>query len=179
MNGDEPLDVQVVPVSSSPSSRPSPMHEKEGTTGDNPSSININYIMGLILANNVWTIVMTFVPVFCKFSGDLHKSHPGWYGFADIIRFLEPIVALPLNFWILHASGIFQRHYEPRSIELATSVSIFMVGAAIYEQGAGFHSASTMYKHAAEQIMVDHPEVPELKDMYKWIRDVWEHEVRT
>jgi hypothetical protein len=43
--------------------------------------------------------------------------------------------SLPLNFWILHSSGIFTRPGPPPVI----CVSIFMVGAAIYEQGARRH----------------------------------------
>jgi len=140
--------------------------------------VDVDHIMWLFLVNSAWTLLMTFLPVLVDFPQIRFQSPDiEWYNGNDIVRLLEPIVALPLNFWILHSSGIFQRRFHTRSFEPFASVSIFMVGAAIYEQGAGFHSSSNMFKHPTEALMKQHPEVPGLRDLYKWMRDCWEHEV--
>jgi len=58
---------------------------------------------------------------------------------------------------------------------------LFMISAAIYQQGAGFHSAANMFKHPVEEVITVHPEAatayPELKEIYSWMRDLWEHKI--
>ncbi|KAI8917404.1 hypothetical protein BC831DRAFT_142705 [Entophlyctis helioformis] len=53
-----------------------------------------------------------------------------------------------------------------------------MVSAALYQQGAGFHSAANMFKHAIETVL-EEPKAAELYpilvDIKSWMRDTWEH----
>ena len=49
----------------------------------------------------------------------------------------------------------------------------FIVGASIYGQGAGFHSASNTFKNALETI----PQDDDIEDLYYYMRTVWEHDV--
>ncbi|KAJ3298015.1 hypothetical protein HK104_011239 [Borealophlyctis nickersoniae] len=133
-------------------------------------------VLALLLAANAVTFIFTLVPVLVNMKGFYRGE---WYGGNDIIRLLEPIVVLPINFAILYESGIFAGHPSEKRREPIVVAALFMIFAAIYQQGAGFHSAANMFKHSVEQFAEDHPEVaaqyPDLKDIYSWMRDTWEH----
>jgi hypothetical protein len=45
-------------------------------------------IMALFIASNLWTILMTFLPVLLDLNDTLYRPHPGWYTGDDIIRLL-------------------------------------------------------------------------------------------
>lgn len=50
-----------------------------------------------------------------------------------------------------------------------------MFSAAVYVQGAGFHSASAMFKQPVKALLQLRPDVTGLSDIYTWMRDAWEH----
>lgn len=56
---------------------------------------------------------------------------------------------------------------------------LFMISAAIYQQGAGFHSASNMFKHPVADFKDQNPDpvaqYPFITELYVWLRDTWEH----
>jgi hypothetical protein len=54
------------------------------------------------------------------------------------------------------------------------TLGLFFLGAAVYEQGAGFHSAANMFKNAVETLPAQDDEV---QDLHYYMRTVWEHEV--
>ena len=55
----------------------------------------------------------------------------------------------------------------------AMCIGVFMFGAALYGQGAGFHSASAMYKSALDTIDKDNDD--RLDPLMYWIHTVWQH----
>lgn len=103
----------------------------------------------------------------------------GWYSGADVMRIWEPVVGLPLNFGVILNSGIFDglgsnatRNWWNMLIAFA-----FIVGAAVYEQGAGFHSASNMFQNAlsADDSVMKYHDDDNVRTLYYWMRTVWEH----
>lgn len=76
-----------------------------------------------------------------------------WYQGDDILRLIEPIGGLVVSafqlcfiiyrfifaFYIFRASGIFSTASNRSTHEAA--IYVFLLGAAIYSQGAAFHSA--------------------------------------
>jgi hypothetical protein len=56
-------------------------------------------------------------------------------------------------------------------------LSLYSFCAAVYGQGAGFHSASNMFKNALRQVLRRNPNanVSELQQLVNWMRDEWEH----
>ncbi|KAJ3052990.1 hypothetical protein HK097_005256 [Rhizophlyctis rosea] len=161
-------------------------------------------ILSLFLLSNFITLVFTVFPVLVDLP---NVRRDGWYVGNDIIRLLEPIVVFPLQFAILYESGIFWsvpkgRHRGMFGVNFDLSVrvalqplskilnafdtpepliiaTLFMVASAIYQQGAGFHSASVMYKHTVEVLVDRHPEItttyPEINAIYSYIRNLWQH----
>jgi hypothetical protein len=93
------------------------------------------------------------------------------------MRFLEPIGGTPLQFFVLFMSGIFKENMNRGSL---ICVGIFLFGLALYNQGAGFHSASNMFKNALETVMTDddnNPETRKLENLHYFMKSVWEHAV--
>jgi hypothetical protein len=136
------------------------------------SNVPSKVILSIILFSNLWTLLLTVLPVVVEIQPkNYYAHHPDWYSGADIMRFIEPIGGLPLNVWILYKSGIFQAPlHKTKWIPLC----IFFFGAAIYQQGAGFHSASAMFKNAVETLPAQDDQV---NDLHYYMRTVWEHEV--
>lgn len=128
----------------------------------------------LFFVSNIWTFILTVLPVFASIGPTTYYSgHPGWYTGNDVVRFIEPFGGFIFNFYLFERSGIFAR---TRSVSDSLVVFIFLFGCALFGQGAGFHSASNMFKHSTEGIMHFHDDVA-VRDEYYWIRTVWEHEV--
>jgi hypothetical protein len=142
--------------------------------------INIRVVFALFLASNVFTVVLTALPVVrSDTSGtDFNGPYPTWYGLNDLLRLLEPLISLPLQLWLLVESKCFLGQSNPLGVSL-----VFAFGLAMYQQGAGFHSAAVMFKKstvtlkslpagsfnaAASQIIAD---------TYSWERDMWEHNI--
>ncbi|KAL2919728.1 hypothetical protein HK105_200642 [Polyrhizophydium stewartii] len=132
------------------------------------------YLGGLLLGSNLVTLVFTVFPVLVTLP-DIDKR--GWYVGDDVVRLLEPIVSLPFQLLILLESRIFTQ--RPMSSASRTALIAFLVSAAIYQQGAGFHSASNMFKHAVQTAIAEGtagtPQYQLLLDIKSWIRDTWEH----
>lgn len=87
----------------------------------------------LFLLSNLFTMLLTAIPVIATFP-DLYPT-PNWYTGADILRILEPTIALPLQLLILLEAPLF-----PLSSQSRTAVVLFALAAAVYQQGAAFHS---------------------------------------
>jgi hypothetical protein len=135
-------------------------------------------LFALYLASNLWTLLMTGIPLLANLGPDTYyPHHPGWYTGNDVARLLEPIGGFLYNFYIFKRSGIFlvssTSTYKLTYAE--PLIFIFFLGSAIYGQGAGFHSASNLFKNAFETILAIHND--DLgKDYEYWLRTVWEHE---
>ncbi len=134
--------------------------------------INIPFrkILGCFLLTYVWTLVLTGVPLFVEIGpNNYYANHPNWYTGSDVMRLIEPFGGFLLNFLIFHQSEIFRR--EPTKSNIIC-IFVFFFGAAMYGQGAGFHSAANMFKNSLETI--DHDD-RDLQDLAYYMRTVWEH----
>ena len=123
----------------------------------------------LIIFSISWTIVLTFVPVLVPQGNDNLYRKEGFYNPDDIIRFIEPLGGLPLNFGIFLLSDV---HLRRDSVPL---LILFSFGGAVYVQGAAFHSASNMFKHAVEMYEEINGEQRYITDIIYWMQTVWEH----
>ncbi len=144
-----------------------------------PAHTRPHFILALLLASNVWAGVMTTTPVFAKKMGDFGPL-PTWFSGGDIFRFIEPMVSLSLHLFILIETGIFAAYFRPATEKSATiQLCIFGFFCALYQQGAGYHSASNMFKHPVEYYMILNRTAcasdPQLMDIYQWMRTTWEH----
>jgi len=141
-----------------------------------PLDSNVPYrtILFIILFTVLWTLTLTFVPVFLDLPpNNYYAHHPNWFAGDDFMRFVEPVGGLPLNFLVFYRSGIF-RHMNAR--ENVICLIIFLFGAALYEQGSGYHSAANMFKNALETIMTnDDPNSREYGDLHYYMKTIWEH----
>ncbi|KAJ3163094.1 hypothetical protein HDU86_002263 [Geranomyces michiganensis] len=127
--------------------------------------------LSLLLATSIVTLFFTVVPVLAE----LPNIKGVYYGWNDVLRFLEPVLALPFYFALLHASRVLCKRTG-----LKTGI-LFMLSASIYAQGAAFHSAAVMFKHPFKAYMDANPDLvttdPFFGEFYYWTRTVWEHAV--
>ena len=191
-----------------------------------PQRVNGVLVLTLMLVQSLWTLLLTAVPVAVKGVGVTSAPYLTWYSSSDVMRLVEPIVTLPLSFWILWESGALwshatccqsgtyvamvaidqhvsghgsegagagtqqhgsqdrqQRDSQPPCRRPLIVALVFMLGGALYEQGAAFHSAAVMFKHPVEDLMLAGwksltPEEDNLLgDLYVWIRTTWEHAI--
>jgi hypothetical protein len=136
----------------------------------------------LFILSNLFVIIFTVFPVVYRFPDiDRQVNREDWYGYDDIIRLLEPIIALPLQILIFLESSVFVKYSLAQGFERKSIISIvmFSVMASIYQQGAGYHSAANMFKHPVQTLIEKFPtsvtEFPIILDIYDWIRNIWEH----
>jgi hypothetical protein len=124
------------------------------------------------LLANLITMFFTIIPVLVELPDIyLGVDKRDWYGIDDLFRLAEPLLVAPVQFLILIESLEYTK----------TKVLItiwFAIGMGIYQQGAGFHSASNMIKHAIESVRnipgaVDR--YPIIEEIFDWTRDVWQH----
>ena len=81
----------------------------------------------------IWTLLLTAIPVAVDLPpSNYYNGHDSWYTGSDIMRFIEPVGGLPINFWVLLESGIFQ---SARTHMNTSIIFLFMIAAAIYQQG--------------------------------------------
>jgi hypothetical protein len=144
-------------------------------TDDSRAVLHPRLILVLLLTSSVWTIIMTAVPVLVKNSGELGGPYVGWFVGDDVIRLLEPIVSLPLQLALLVESKCFSADSSPTGVLVA-----FAFGAAIYQQGAGYHSAATMFKHAVDTLRQTPNATTAVgaqiaADMRYWMSETWAH----
>lgn len=132
------------------------------------------WIAFYLLIANIWTLILVTLPVVTQVGPtNYYEDHHDWYTGNDVIRFIEPVGGLLLNFLVFFKSGIFTKSL---SIGEVICVFTFMFGAALYLQGAAFHSASNMYKNSLEQIRNNRDD-DFLDPLGYYMRTVWEHEV--
>ncbi|CAG8481130.1 15957_t:CDS:2 [Dentiscutata erythropus] len=148
-------------------------NEESVFTGMEKKDHNKRIITLLILAP-LWTLVFTVIPVVVKVNG---------IG-ADIYRFVEPIVSLPLNYFILASSEIFDHNSDSKPFVWGLSergfLNVwFMVAAAFYAQGAGMHSTAILAKHWLNDLIAAKPDIvtsyPEVNDMLYYFQTTLEH----
>ncbi|KAJ3396851.1 hypothetical protein HDU92_001685 [Lobulomyces angularis] len=134
---------------------------------------NLTKTFKLMLSSNLVTIVLTMLPVLVKLP-KLAK----WYWSNDLIRLLEPFCALPFQLFIFLESELVYLHFSQSqkvakkgvlsniliffkfnsaTIEFVAVVLLFSFFAALYQQGAGFHSASNYYKNVLETSIDSNP----------------------
>ena len=136
----------------------------------------------LILASNIITIVLTFLPVALDFPS-IYRNE--WFGIADIIRLAEPLIILAINL-ALFLQGITEPVIMERKSQSRTILLIIWFGfsAALYQQGAGYHSASAIFKAVIRDIRdeaalkaIDPGVNLLILDAYNYARDTWEHTI--
>jgi hypothetical protein len=157
-----------------------------------PKSNNDYRVLYIFFACNfLWTLIMTSLPVIIDLK-PLDYYHPresktppqgtsDWYSCSDVIRLVEPLVGLPFQLILFICSGIFENW--DNSINNKVCILLWIFAASIYSQGAGFHSASNMFKNALQSY--GGPEYPGLGPddsyddtfvpLYYYMRTVWEH----
>lgn len=142
------------------------------TFNNNDNNINYKQIFCYYLLTLLWTLLLTAIPIFANLPPkNYYPNHPGWYTGNDLMRLLEPIGGVPLNFLVFHSSGIFTRDL---SVENMICIYVFIFATAVYGQGAGFHSASNMFKNSLNTIWNGHDDALGNLNYYMYI--VWEHE---
>ena len=139
----------------------------------------------LFLLSSFFTLCFTIIPVLAESTNFPASPYPGWYGSNDLIRLIEPLVALPIQA-LLFKQGMEWVQDKNRSSSMSSSRKVpvilyhilFAFFAAVYQQGAGFHSASNMFKHSIITLL-DIPGLvetfPIVTDVYNWMRNDWEH----
>jgi hypothetical protein len=129
----------------------------------------------LFLISNLFVLLFSSLPVLVK----LPDFYYTWFGLADVIRILEPLVALPFQLLIFIETGVLKYDIEfGLSKSNIVYVIVFSVAVSCYQQGAGLHSGAAMFKDAVETVKDLEGAVeqfPILENIYEYIRDVWQH----
>ncbi|KAJ1344843.1 hypothetical protein BSLG_000358 [Batrachochytrium salamandrivorans] len=149
-------------------------HHQQGQSTHVNHELRPILLGGLLLTSTIITLFFVTFTIFATLP-NIPTRRPGWYVGNDILRLLEPIVSLPFQFFILLESGIFQRRLN---LGNTIAIVVFMVAAALYQQGAGLHTASIMFKHTIQTAVDDADAgslLPLLLEIKSWIRDLWEH----
>ncbi|KAH6601293.1 hypothetical protein BASA61_002063 [Batrachochytrium salamandrivorans] len=149
-------------------------HHQQGKSTHVNHELRPILLGGLLLTSTIITLFFVTFTIFATLP-NIPTRRPGWYVGNDILRLLEPIVTLPFQFFILLESGIFQRRLN---LGNTIAIVVFMVAAALYQQGAGLHTASIMFKHTIQTAVDDADAgslLPLLLEIKSWIRDLWEH----
>ncbi|KAI8821318.1 uncharacterized protein EV422DRAFT_37713 [Fimicolochytrium jonesii] len=150
--------------------RPSDSYSDKAPVTSSPTSV-----LWLLLASNICTLLFTIVPVLLDFPA---LKGPQWYVGDDVVRLVEPFVAVPLMFALVLESGVFATGSRRAQYTIST---LFMLAATLYTTGAAFHSAAAMFKHPLADFILTHADLvvayPFLTDLLLWIRTTWEHNV--
>nr|CAG8439423.1 9652_t:CDS:2 [Entrophospora candida] len=144
------------------------------STIDGSGSFDKRIIILLILSP-LWTLIFTMIPVVADFQGIV----------AHIYRFVEPVVGLPLSYFIISSSRLFNddefgsQNFFLKLSEKNFLMLIFMIGAAIYAQGAGMHSTGVIAKQELIKVLEGNPEMatqyPVLNNLVDYYRETIEH----
>lgn len=150
-------------------------------------------VVFMLFLSTIWTLVLTVVPVLSSVGpNNYYLPDRDWYTGSDVMRFVEPVGGLLLNCIVLYQAPVF--HINNTQIESPGAgdflglpehwllLSIFAIALAVYQQGAGFHSASNMFKNALATIIDpdnndDIAYNGKLHTLYFYMRTVWEHDV--
>jgi hypothetical protein len=147
---------------------------------NSPVHNDYKFLFILFFLSNLWSLLFTSLPVIMDIPPDLYSKYKDWYTGNDIMRLLDPVGNLLINFYIFMNSGIFNGLISTTLIETTIErkkekfiiIFIFIFGIACAQQGAAFHSASNMFKNSMQSI----PELDDVEnDIYFWMRTVWEH----
>ncbi|PKC11450.1 hypothetical protein RhiirA5_354148, partial [Rhizophagus irregularis] len=132
-------------------------------------------IIILLIVAPICILLFTCIPVFVDFHGVA----------ADIYRFSEPIISLPLQYIIMTTSEVFNdqtqegRNFISGLTEREFLNIWFLIGAALYAQGAGMHSTAIIAKHSIKDVISAHPEIvqqyPVINDVLYYFRHDLEH----
>lgn len=149
-------------------------------------------VVFMLLLSTLWTLILTVIPVLTSLPpDDYYLPERKWYSGGDVMRFVEPVGGLLLNCIVLYQAPIFHiPSFAPPSKQWDGIIalpqhwillSIFALSLAIYQQGAGFHSASNMFKNALQTIIDSEGDDTVydnlLHKLYFYMRTVWEHDV--
>ena len=148
--------------------------------GRQTSNAEFKIIFFLQFLVQFWTLIMTFIPVIGDVQPKDYYDRKGWsYGGADVMRFLEPVISLPLNFALFCFSGILMEYdiRDPMKEKGKTFfIGLWFLAAAVCQQGAGFHSCANMLKNAFETLPIySNPVDDGTQEFYYYIRTWWEH----
>ena len=152
----------------------------EISRGRQTSNAEFKIIFFLLFLTQFWTLVMTFIPVIGDVQPKDYYDRKGWsYGGADVMRFLEPVISLPLNFALFCLSGILMGYdirNPTKEMEKSFFIAVWVLAAAVCQQGAGFHSCANMLKNAFETLPIySNPVDDGTQEFYYYIRTWWEH----
>ena len=131
------------------------------------------WIAFYLFVTTLWTLFLVSVPVITEVGPDnYYADHPGWYTGNDVMRFIEPVGGLMLNFLIFYKSGIMKPKMTRNEVACVTA---FIFAASLYVQGAGFHSAAITFKNSLERVADDQYDDNEYGPLHFYMRTVWEH----
>lgn len=133
------------------------------------------WIASCLFVTTLWTLFLVSVPVMTEVGpSNYYAGHPGWYTGNDVVRFIEPVGGLMLNFLIFYKSGIMQKKMTTNEVACVTA---FIFAAGLYVQGAGFHSAAIIFKNSLERATNGQYDDNAYGPLYFYMRTVWEHGV--
>lgn len=196
--------MELQSLSSSPASQPSTTSESsqkpvnaQPRQNAHSQSKRIQWrLLWLILSQGVALFFFVIIPIITPLP---YISEP-WFGVGDLWKILDPLVTLPIFYFIfVHASRA-QLNFLVDKDELEDVVDgqvpvsasspahpreavrlhvFFMILAAIYVEGHGLHTAAAMFKDPIKALYTNQPQAavdyPELKEIYSYIRDDWQH----
>ncbi|KAI8089140.1 uncharacterized protein BX664DRAFT_332283 [Halteromyces radiatus] len=148
------------------------------STNNNTSQDQDRWLAWLLLGASFSMLFFTLVPVVAN----LPDVVPSWFSGDALWRLFDPLFTLPLNLFIMtRASSIMngKARYWGNWSEQTVGWLFWSLGAALFVQGHGLHTASAMFKHPVQDFNLAHPDIvdqyPVLQQIYSYMRDLWEH----
>lgn len=136
-----------------------------------------NRLAWLMLGTAFFTLIMTVIPVVT----DIPNISP-WFTGDALWRFFDPLITLPLNLFVITRADIMtsgRSNYWGALSEASVTWLLWTVGAGMYCQFHGVHTAAALFKHPIQDFNQAHPELvaqyPVLQDMYLNMQTTWEH----
>ncbi|CAO3588894.1 unnamed protein product [Absidia cylindrospora] len=137
------------------------------------------WLAWLLLGASFSILFFTVVPVVA----DIPYIVPSWFSGDTLWRLFDPLFTLPLNLFVMtRATAIMtggHSNYCGALSEQSVAWLFWCLGAGIFVQGHGIHTAAAMFKHPVQDFNLAHPELvsqyPILQQIYSYMRDLWEH----
>ncbi|KAI8993374.1 hypothetical protein BDB01DRAFT_776107 [Pilobolus umbonatus] len=134
----------------------------------------------LLLLTAFFILLLTTVPAVA----DLPDINV-WFTGDALWRLFDPIITLPLSLFVMTRADIMDQGGRPNYwislSERSVGWLVWSIGAGIYVQGHGIHTAAALFKHPIQDFNRAHPELvvqyPVLEQMYSNMRDLWEHDI--
>lgn len=147
-----------------------PLVVEDDTAGSKTPKSNMPLLKNL-LALNLSILIFVGLPLVLPAA---YFSEP-WFALGDLIRLADPLITLPLFFFVLRRANLLEKSgHCQNSLLLA-----FMVCAAVYVEGHAMHLSAAMFKHSVEFVVTTYPDsaiqYPMLPLIYSYMRDRWEH----